>query len=215
VASRGFDATFADGVEAAAAIVGLANRVAAATAAGLVLHAGAVQHPSGATVVLPATSGAGKSTLTAALVAAGCRYLTDEAVLVRPDGCLVAYPKPLALDATSRRLLHLGDPAALLAPDLVAPAVLGGVAGPTEELPAPALVVLPRHQPAGGVGGADLGPPLAPDDLLVAVAPHALNLAVAAGAGLRALTTLAATASGRTLVHDDLDAAVAAVLCAL
>lgn len=74
----------------------------------LVLHAGAVIHPDGGVVVLAGRSGAGKSTLTAALVQAGWGYLTDEAIGIRVGTLeVVGFPKPLALDATGRKLLGL------------------------------------------------------------------------------------------------------------
>ncbi|WP_336921863.1 hypothetical protein [Aquipuribacter sp. SD81] len=56
----------------------------------------------GAGLVVPAASGSGKSTLTAALVARGWRYGSDEAVgLTWDDGAVVAYPRPFALSAWS------------------------------------------------------------------------------------------------------------------
>lgn len=213
LAGRGFDATLPDADEVRARLVAQLNRVVAEGGAGLALHAGAVEHPSGAVVVLPAPSGSGKSTLTAGLVAAGWRYLTDEAVGLEPGtGRVRAYPKPLALDDRARtavgRISPLGR-VAPAAPDLVDPRRLGPVAGPGEVRGRPALVVLPRYAP--DTRGADLGPVLAPGDALPAVAVHALNLARVPAIGLRTLADLAEATPCRTLVHGDLGAAVAAV----
>lgn len=66
----------------------------------VILHAGAVADDSGQVLVLVAASGVGKSTATLALARRGMRYVTDEAVVIRPDGSIISYPKPLALRPT-------------------------------------------------------------------------------------------------------------------
>jgi hypothetical protein len=69
------------------------------------MHAGAVER-DGRVMVIPGVSGDGKSTLTAALVAAGFSYLTDELVAIEPaTGFVRPYPKPLDLDRNSLDLL--------------------------------------------------------------------------------------------------------------
>jgi hypothetical protein len=74
---------------------------------GLAVHAGVVA--SGQNVIaFPAESGAGKSTLTAACLAAGFGYVSDEALCVDwSDGQVVSYPKPLSLSRSSLDLLGL------------------------------------------------------------------------------------------------------------
>lgn len=64
--------------------------------AAVILHAGAVADDSGRVIVLVAASGVGKSTATLGLARRGLRYVTDETVVIRPDGEVIGYPKPLA-----------------------------------------------------------------------------------------------------------------------
>ncbi|MFP5376346.1 MAG: hypothetical protein ACLGIO_06135, partial [Acidimicrobiia bacterium] len=95
---------------------------------GLAVHAGVVAR-HGRAIAFPAESGAGKTTLTAAAVAAGFGYLSDEALCV-PFGSddIAPYPRPLALSAWSRRHAGLDGVAGYrLSPDevLVTPAALG------------------------------------------------------------------------------------------
>jgi len=59
------------------------------------VHAGAVRNEHGC-LLLPGSPGSGKSTLTAALVAEGFTYLTDECALIRPDTHVVR-PVPVSL----------------------------------------------------------------------------------------------------------------------
>ena len=84
------------------------NLFASESAAPVVLHAGAVRTPAGKVVAVTGTSGAGKSTLIAALVGAGCDYLGDESIGVRPRTLSpVGYPKPLTLDRNSQQIAGL------------------------------------------------------------------------------------------------------------
>ncbi len=63
----------------------------------LMLHAGAVCHPStGRSLVYVAEGGAGKTTLTRAL-AQRYGYLTDETVAIDDEDRVLAYPKPLSM----------------------------------------------------------------------------------------------------------------------
>lgn len=71
----------------------------------LLVHAGAVAY-GGQGILVPAASGSGKTTLIAALVAAGCEYLSDEvAVLDLITGRLLPFPKCLGIKAGGRRVL--------------------------------------------------------------------------------------------------------------
>jgi hypothetical protein len=83
----------------AAAQVNAAELYIAEHAADLVfVHAGAVAF-DGTAIVLPGRSFSGKSTLTEALVRAGGTYFSDEFALLRADGTVLPYPRPLALRA--------------------------------------------------------------------------------------------------------------------
>ena len=117
----------------------------------LLLHAAAVELEHRA-IVISARSGAGKSTLAAALVRAGLRYLTDEAVAFDPDsGSVVPYPKPIALheDVWSMfpELAPLPPDASELVSTVryVTPAELGGRVGGAST---PAMVILPCRVPS-------------------------------------------------------------------
>lgn len=71
----------------------------------LTVHAGAVSR-DGLGILLPGSSGSGKSTTTAALVASGCGYLSDEAVSIDFVSLLMEpYAKPLSLSERSLRAL--------------------------------------------------------------------------------------------------------------
>ena len=76
---------------------------------GVAIHAGVVARGRRA-MAIPGRSGAGKSTLTAACVAAGFAYVSDEALcLDRLTGDVVPYPRPLMLSAASSRLIGISD----------------------------------------------------------------------------------------------------------
>ena len=66
----------------------------------LLLHAAAAER-DGRIVVLAGPQGSGKSTLVTALVCAGFRYVTDEAVAIGPGGAVEPYPKPISLRGDS------------------------------------------------------------------------------------------------------------------
>ena len=80
------------------------NRYAAASDSCVVLHSGGVRGPNGEILVLPAESESGKSTLTAAFVAQGWDYLSDEAIGIREQSSVaVGYSKPFSLSSPFRR----------------------------------------------------------------------------------------------------------------
>ena len=63
----------------------------------LMLHAGAVSHPTtGQSLVYVAAGGTGKTTLTRRL-GQSCGYLTDETVGIDEAGVILPYPKPLSV----------------------------------------------------------------------------------------------------------------------
>jgi hypothetical protein len=109
-------------VELAAALL---NQSAVAGCSSFAVHAGVVARGN-RTVAFPATSGTGKSTLTAALLASGWSYLSDEA-LALDDGTTAVrpYPRPLALHSWTLARLGLPPAPAGLQERLVVPVELG------------------------------------------------------------------------------------------
>jgi hypothetical protein len=82
------------------------NRTAVERAPHFAVHAG-LAGDDDRVFVIAAPSGGGKSTLTAALLLAGLRYGSDEALCLDDQGMVVPYPKPLSLTVWSRRALGL------------------------------------------------------------------------------------------------------------
>lgn len=66
------------------------------------VHAGAVGY-RGRGVLLPGGSFAGKTTLTAALLACGAEYLSDDFAVIDSDGCVHPYHCPLRLRTSAGR----------------------------------------------------------------------------------------------------------------
>lgn len=180
-----------------AQIVNVVNEYAARTGDLPVLHAGAVRTPHDEVVVLPGTMNAGKSTLVAALVQAGCDYLGDEAIGIRPGSrYAVGYPKPINLDETSRVLLGLEASERAPTPprEVRTDAVrLHGDVGPIGHL------VLATYDPDQRPGTTTL------DALqrLRALLANTLNLARAGSIGLQTLCDLASAVPATRLVHGD------------
>lgn len=172
---------------------GYAGRIGTCAA----LHAGAVRTPDGRIVLLPGESGRGKSTLAGALVAAGCDYLGDEVIGVRPGTrTAVGFPERLGIDGPGRVLLGLPeseerdcDPAEL------APAVvrLAGDAGPVER------VFFPEYAPGDDLAVEDLDA----DGALRALLAATLNLAHAGEVALDAVCDLAASTPCARLTYGD------------
>lgn len=203
---QGYDRTFDDLDQLADGLASQLNRVVTSSAQVVALHAGAVRAPDGRVVAVTGPSGAGKSTLVAALVRAGWDYVTDEALGIRAhDLVAVGYPKPLALDATSRSLVQVPEVGApLLAPrDLRSEALaIGGAAGPL------AAVVLVERRATGAEATDPVVGPLSPEDALAAVAPQLLNLTATGQLGLDALARVALEVPVWVLREPDLGAAV-------
>lgn len=145
------------------------NELAIDNFQGLSIHAGVVADGRCA-LAIPGPSGAGKSTLTAACVAAGFAYASDEALCIDPrTSQIVPYPRPLMLSTTSRNLL--GPPEGRRAPGpgklAVSPLDLGGrtSAGPLRL----AHVILPDR-------GAELAlEPLAGSDIVPELLDRSFN----------------------------------------
>lgn len=174
-------------VVAAATVVWHLNAIAAEGTGHVLLHAGCVADEAGGAVLLPGRSGAGKSTLTAACVAAGLAYLSDELAALDPaTGTMVPYPKPIGLDGER----------------LVAASALGG--GPVAAPTAPTALVFPRYEPGRPLREV----PLAPGWALLALVAHAPNLAALGGAGLAWLAGLALACPARQVIHGDAGAVV-------
>ena len=74
----------------------LHSQVAARAQNSLFVHAG-VAGWRGQAIVIPGRSFSGKTSLTAALVAAGAEYFSDEYAVLDESGLVHAYPKPLSL----------------------------------------------------------------------------------------------------------------------
>ncbi len=120
--------------------------IAANVQSALVVHAGAVE-VGGRAAVLPAASGSGKTTLTAACVAAGAGYLTDEAVIIDRQTLQVRpYQRPLCVKAGSRRvfaeLTGVPVPSDLAGTWHVPPSQLGSLSAGG----VPAAVALPLYE---------------------------------------------------------------------
>lgn len=107
------------------------------------VHAGAVAH-EGRAIVLPGNSFAGKSTLTAALVAEGALYYSDEFTVLDEHGLVHPYPKAVSL----RR------PDAMQADHTVES--LGGTAG-TDPVPI-GLAAVTYYEPGSRWSPRELGP---------------------------------------------------------
>lgn len=91
----------------AAKLMQLVNGAALDDRLALAVH-GAALGLGDRVAVVPGASRLGKTTLSAAGLGAGLTYLTDEALAFTPSaGHLTPYPRPLALDASSVRVLGL------------------------------------------------------------------------------------------------------------
>jgi hypothetical protein len=165
----------------AATVVWRLNAIAAESTFHVLLHGACVVGPRGGAVLLVGGSGAGKSTLTAACVAGGLAYLSDEvAAIDRRTGRVAPYAKPLGLDRER----------------LVAASSLGPVA---TSAATPVALVFPRYEPAAEAGVVRLDPGWA----LAALVSHATNLAELGGIGLAWLAGLALACPAYQLTHAD------------
>jgi len=179
----------------------------------VLLHASCVER-DGHAVVMPAPPDSGKTTLAVGLVAAGWRYVTDEAVAVDPDTlAIVPWPKQLALDPGSWPLFpHLRPEV----PDALAAYVGDQWHVPTRLIRDgdvvstgchAAFVVAPRY-----VHGSPTElTPMARADAVMLLAENCFNLRHHGGPGLATLAALVRSAECHSLRNSALDEAVAAV----
>jgi len=178
-------------------IADVTRRGVASLERGPALHAGVVAL-QGAGVIMAGASGAGKSTLTAALVAAGAAYLSDEVAVVDAAARTVTpFPRPLVLDPDSvaaieglRDRIPASSEAFRLMRYHVTPEDLGSTVATA---PAPiALVIAPRYVR----GAATTVEPLTHGELLVVLASHVFGTIDAVETALRELKDVALAVPG-------------------
>lgn len=178
----------------------------------LLLHAGAVERNERA-VLLPAMPGAGKSTLTAALSLSGYRLLSDEFGVVRfGDAQLLPLLRPVALKNESIDVIARLAPDAVIGPRFpkthkgtvahLAPAAEHVRARHTPA--APALVVFPRFDPAGGVEVE----PLPRARAFARLAVNSFNYEIVGPEGFDALGRVVSASACYQLRYGDLTRAV-------
>lgn len=145
---------------------------------------------------------AGKSTLIASLVSAGCDYLGDESIGIRPQTlAAVAHPKPLTIGSVSQRLVGLspvGEP--YTSDEHRRPRELrSDTVGLTGDV-APITGVLHVQYRDGAELAVELVDPNEAVGLLLA---NTLNLAQSGSVGLGALCALAESVPVLKVVHSD------------
>jgi lipopolysaccharide/colanic/teichoic acid biosynthesis glycosyltransferase len=175
---------------------------ATAVAAGVVLHASAVED-GGRVVLLPGTAGAGKSLVALALVGAGHGYVADDMLgIALPTGLVEPFPTPFQVADSAAEVLRS------LVPDLdplVRTASSTFVdpddvrAGSRSGGGAAELVVVPAHRPGAGV----VVEPLTVAQTLVQLLSSAANLDVVGRAGFDALVALAERVPGYRVEYGD------------
>jgi len=176
----------------------------------LLLHAAAVEL-DGRAIVISAPSGSGKSTLAAALVRAGLRYLTDEAVAFNPEsGSVEPYPKPIALRQDVWSLFPELGPMPSTASGFVStvryvvPAELGGTLGDPST---PEMVILPCRVPARSARMY----PLSRAEAAMSLAEQAFSFLDSGAEALRVLARMLQGCDCYRLEYDDVGDAVALI----
>ena len=177
----------------------------------LLFHAGAVA--VGQTgIILPAQSGSGKSTLTAALVAEGCSYFSDEAAVIDPNsGMLLPFPKAIKLEPDSLPVLASRFPE-LEVHSGTQPRSVTYLSPPDDRWPAgpatPKLIVFPQYVSGARTQMAAILRSVAFERLL-ALSFSAGNLAAE---GIQQLVQLVQACACYELTVGDLDDAVKQIM---
>lgn len=177
----------------------------------LLLHGAAVSCAANA-IILPATTGGGKTTFAAGLVQRGCRYLTDEIVIIQPTtNKVVPFPKAMSLKEGSFALFEsLGpDPTGpeydrvwYLDPERLRP-------GSVVKRPTPiGWVVFLRYE-AGATTRVDA---LTVGETVLGLFENTVNIKRHKEAGLDLLIAIAKKARGYRLAFGNLKEACEAVL---
>lgn len=126
----------------------------------VVLHACGLANDRGDVVALVGPSGSGKTTVAATWGRDSLHYVTDEAVAVRPDGAVIAFPKPLSIIAPDTLTKYQHSPADL------------GLSRPPPDLRIRGVVLLDRQPDAP----APILERLDPVDGMIELVPHAPGL---------------------------------------
>jgi hypothetical protein len=199
----------------AAVLVDLNRRAIEQATGRLLFHAGAVDL-GGVAVALPAASGSGKSTLTAALVAGGAGYLSDEAAVIHPDTFVVEpYRKPIALAAASVDAVarstgapragrpRIGDVGPAPSKAHLAPSAFG----PSSSGAPLAALVFPQYVP----GATTELLPLGVEDALVALVPCTFAATWSLTDALDRVVALVESVPAHRLTFSDLDSATSCI----
>lgn len=178
----------------------------------LVLH-GAVLERNGAAIILPAPSGSGKSTLCAGMMHRGWRLLSDELILIDPEGGRVQpLCRPVSLKNQSISLISAFAPEAVMTTP-IADTAKGSVAHvrPGAESIARAKesapirwAVFPRYTPDSETLMTEV--PRA--DTFMTLVDNAFNYSLLAERGFDTLANVVEGLDGYQLVYSDLEHAI-------
>lgn len=187
--------------------------LAARTNQHLVVHAGVLARDDRA-VALPAEPGAGKSTLSAALMGAGWRLLSDEAVVLADDDAVLAIPRPVMLKGLATSVIRSRFPSLEMTAPRPAPPDTEGplcLLRPTAESVAAALVparlrwvVFPRYRSGAALSVTELerGP------AFMRLVENTVNYGVRGLSAFEQLGRIVSGATCHTLEYGTLDEAL-------
>lgn len=182
----------------------------------LLVHAAVVERHDGGAIALPGRPGAGKSTLTAALVARGWRFLSDEFLVIDPaTSNLIPFPRPLSLKQRSIDIVRALAPEAPFSP-MFEGTHKGNVAymrvpdASVDRALEPARlrwVVFPLYQEGAGLILESKSKARA----FLEMADNSFNYQIRGALGFEDLRRVFETVSCYDLAYDDMDAAIAAL----